>query len=260
MSALVDQNGNEPDAVEATALAKEYKLGEHRSLQQTVQRLTGRGGLKAAPTLRALDGLDFSIARGEAFGIVGHNGSGKSTLLQILSGITLPSGGRLVIRGRILPLLAVGTGFHPELTGRENVMLFGVTLGVPYHLVEDQMDQIAAFADLELHMDTPAKRFSSGMLSRLSFAVAVRFPAHIYLFDEVLAVVDGEFRAQCFEEIKRLSRLGRTIIFVSHDLDQVAELCDRVMWLDHGKIREVGPAGAVLGAYSRALAAAPPAA
>lgn len=240
-----------PPAVEGSGLAKHYKLGEHRSLQQTMRHLTRRKQSDSASWLRALDGIDFTIDQGEAFGIVGDNGSGKSTLLQVLAGITLPTGGQLIVRGRVLPLLAVGTGFHPELTGRENVYLFGATLGVPRRTSEARMDEIAAFADIELHMDTPAKRFSSGMMSRLSFAVAVLFPAHVYVFDEVLAVVDGEFRTHCLMEIKRLSRSGRTIIFVSHDLDQVAELCDRVMWLEHGHIRQIGPAEDVLPAYAR---------
>ena len=250
-------NGARPPAVEARRLAKHYNLGEHRSLQQTVKYLMRRTPEPGAgASLRALDGIDFTIHAGDAFGIVGSNGSGKSTLLQILAGITLPTGGRLTVSGRVIPLLAVGTGFHPELTGRENVMLFGATLGVPHKMIEARMDEVAAFAELELHMDTPTKRFSSGMLSRLCFAVAVLFPAHVYLFDEVLAVVDGEFRAHCLSEIKKLSLSGRTVIFVSHDLDQVSELCNRVMWLEHGQVRQIGPSDEVLHAYARETAAA----
>ena len=249
-------NGSLP-VVQATNLAKYYKLGEHRSLQLTVKYLLRRSSPQEVEgtALHALDGIDFTIHQGDAFGIVGTNGSGKSTLLQILAGITLPTGGRLTVRGQIIPLLAVGTGFHPELTGRENVMLFGATLGVPRRMIEARMDDVAAFADLESHMDTPTKRFSSGMLSRLCFAVAVLFPAQVYLFDEVLAVVDGEFRAHCFTEIKKLSTAGRTVIFVSHDLDQVAELCNRVMWLEQGQVRQIGPTDEVLEAYARETAA-----
>jgi lipopolysaccharide transport system ATP-binding protein len=237
-------------AVEASGLEKRYRLGEHRSLQQTVRYLTRRK-TSDPPSLEALAGIDFSIFPGEAVGIVGQNGSGKSTLLQILSGITLPTGGRLVVRGDVIPLLAVGTGFHPELTGRENVMLFGATLRVPRRVMQGRVDDVAAFAELETHMETPTKRFSSGMLSRLSFAIAVLFPAQIYVFDEVLAVVDGEFRDRCLREIKKLSDSGRTVIFVSHDLSQVSALCNRTIWLEHGHIREFGPTDEVLDAYEQ---------
>jgi len=155
----------------------------------------------------------------------------------------------------VLPLLAVGTGFHPELTGRENVNLFGASIGVPRKVIRDSLDRVAAFADLERHMDTPVKRYSSGMLSRLSFATAVLFPADIYLFDEVLAIVDSEFQSRCLAEISQLSDAGRTVIFVSHDLDQIASTCDRVMWLESGRLRAVGPTRTVLDRYARANAA-----
>ena len=245
-----ESNGAGPPAVQARGLTKHFRLGEHRSLKQTVKFLTRRSTADGA-NLHALDGLDFTINRGETIGIVGANGSGKSTLLQMVSGITVPTAGRLVIRGRVMPVLAVGTGFHPELTGYENVTLFGATLGVPRSVIAERMDDVAAFAELEMHMETPVKRYSSGMLSRLCFAIAVMFPASVYIFDEVLAVVDGEFRARCLAEIKRLSKSGSTVLFVSHDLDQVSELCARVMWLEHGRIRELGPAAETLEAYAR---------
>ena len=225
-----------PDALIATGLRKTYRLGEHRSLQQTVNRMTRRNQ-EQRPMLEALAGVDFKVRRGEAFGVVGTNGSGKSTLLQILAGTTLPTGGQMVVRGRVLPLLAVASGFHAELTGRENVTLFGASLGVPQFAIRDRMDAVAAFAEIERHMDTPVKRYSSGMLSRLSFAIAMQFPADIYVFDEVLAVVDGEFQARCLAEIRRLHSEGRTVIFVSHDLEQVREVCENVMWLEKGLVR-----------------------
>jgi homopolymeric O-antigen transport system ATP-binding protein len=179
---------------------------------------------------------------------VGPNGSGKSTLLQILAGSTLPTSGELRVTGRVVPLLAVGQGFHLELTGRENVTLFASSLGIPRSTIRARMNAVSEFAELERHMDTPVKRFSSGMISRLSFSIAMQFPADIYIFDEVLAVVDGEFRARCLEAIKRLHRSGRTVIF-SHSLDQVAEVCERVMWLEKGVVRGLGPSSTVLEAY-----------
>lgn len=239
-----------PSAVLAENLTKRYRLGEHRSLHQTVNRVLGREG-ERPPVLEALVEVDFSVRRGESFGIVGTNGSGKSTILQILAGTTLPTGGRMMSWGRVLPLLAVGTGFHSELTGRENVTLFASTLGVSRAAIEERMEAVGSFAELERHMDTPVKRFSSGMVSRLSFAIAMSFPADIYVFDEVLAVVDGEFQSRCLAEIKRLHREGRTVLFVSHDLDQVAQICSRVMWMEKGRMRSTGPTDEVLEAYSR---------
>jgi lipopolysaccharide transport system ATP-binding protein len=248
---LASANGT-PAAVIAAGLSKHYRLGEHRSLGRSLNRLRRRSA-PALPMLNALSDVDFTIRRGESFGVVGTNGSGKSTVLQILAGTTLPTAGRIVVRGRVLPLLAVGTGFHPELTGRENVTLFGSSLGVPQAAIGDRMDAVAAFGELERHMDTPVKRYSSGMVSRLSFSIAMQFPADIYVFDEVLAVVDGEFRARCLDEIKGLHARGRTVIFVSHDLDLVAEVCDTVMWMKNGSVERIGPTDEVLHDYARDL-------
>jgi ABC-type polysaccharide/polyol phosphate transport system ATPase subunit len=243
-------NGLRPVSLSARGLTKQYRLGELHSLKRTVRHVLRRNGSADRPTLEALSGVDFTVHRGEAFGIVGTNGSGKSTVLQILAGTILPTGGEMEVHGRVLPLLAVGTGFHPELTGSENVRLFAASLGVPLGVVENRMDAVAEFGELERHMDTPTKRFSSGMLSRLSFAIAMQFPADVYVFDEVLAVVDGEFQVRCLEAIKGLHREGRTVIFVSHSLDQVAEVCEQVMWLDQGRLARVGATPEVLEAYA----------
>jgi homopolymeric O-antigen transport system ATP-binding protein len=248
-------NGARPVAISAECLSKHYRLGELHSLRRTVKRMlrrpqNGDGGLEA------LSEVDFTVYRGESFGLVGTNGSGKSTVLQILAGTTLPTGGVLEVTGRVLPLLSVGTGFHPELTGRENVTLFASSLGVPRGAIESRMDDVAEFAELERHMDTPVKRFSSGMVARLSFAIAMQFPADIYVFDEVLAVVDGEFQQRCLGEIKKLHTSGRTVIFVSHSLDQVAEVCERTLWLDRGRVAGVGSTKEVLATYEVAHAGA----
>jgi ABC-type polysaccharide/polyol phosphate transport system ATPase subunit len=246
-------NGARPVAISAERLSKHYRLGELHNLRKTVNRLLMRPQQGEAG-LEALSEVNFTIHRGDSFGIVGTNGSGKSTLLQVLAGTTLPTGGMLEVTGRVLPLLAVGTGFHLELTGRENVMLFGSSLGIPRSAIESRLDRIAEFAELERHMDTPVKRFSSGMLARLSSAIAVLFPADIYVFDEVLAVVDGEFQARCLAEIKELHRQGRTVIFVSHSLSQVAAVCDRALWLDSGRVAAIGAPSDVLPAYEAAHA------
>jgi ABC-2 type transport system ATP-binding protein/lipopolysaccharide transport system ATP-binding protein len=249
-------NPAQPVAIRAEGLRKRYQLGEHRSLQQTVASLLRR---RTAPVIfEALTGVDLTCHRGEAIGIVGINGSGKSTLLQILAGTIVPTGGEMRVWGRVLPLLAVGQGFHPELTGRENVILFASSLGFRPQTISERMDAVTEFAELERHIDTPTKRFSSGMISRLSFAVGITFPADIYVFDEVLAVVDGEFQARCLEEIKGLHAAGRTVIFVSHNRNQVAEVCERVVWLEAGAVRDQGPTSDVLVEYEREHGSATP--
>jgi lipopolysaccharide transport system ATP-binding protein len=252
MLATSHQNGGGRISVAAHSLSKHYRLGELQNLRRTVRRALRRAEGSSGPGLEALSDVDFTVPRGGAFGIVGTNGSGKSTLLQILAGTTLPTGGEMEVHGRVLPLLAVGTGFHGELTGRENVTLFAASLGIPLEVVANRMEAVSAFAEIDRHMDTPVKRFSSGMISRLSFAIAMQFPADVYIFDEVLAVVDGEFQARCLAEIKRLHAEGRTVIFVSHSLDQVADVCEEILWLEQGRVRQLGPTGEVLPAYSEA--------
>ena len=239
-------------SVSADDLSKTYRLGELFRLEATLRALVGRSD--EDPTFDALCGVSFNAYPGECFGIVGSNGSGKSTVLQILAGITLPTSGAMTVRGTVLPLLAVGAGFHLELTGRENSFLYGTILGLDRRVIESKLDDIAVFAELERHFDTPLKRYSHGMQSRLCFAIAMLFPAGIYCFDEVLAVVDGEFKERCLNEVRTLSGNGATVFFISHDLDQVAALCDRVMWLQQGVIRELGPTHEVVDGYARYVA------
>lgn len=199
---------------------------------------------------RALNGVEFEVPRGAFFGIVGTNGSGKSTLTQVISGITVPTSGVITVWGRVLPLLEVGAGFHDELTGRENVALLGSILGVPRADVAAAVNRIVGFAGVERHFDTPLKRYSTGMKARLSFATAIFFPADIYVFDEVLAVVDDDFRDQCTRELQRLNGEGRTIIFMSHDLSLVTGICRTGMWLEKGRVRRLGNMAEVGEAYA----------
>lgn len=220
-------------------------------LERMLKRWMGRAA--ALEAFEALRGVSFATDPGECFGIVGTNGSGKSTVLQILGGITAPTDGTMTIRGSVLPLLAVGAGFQGDLTGRENSFLYGTILGLRRKVIERRLDAIAQFAELERHFDTPVKRYSSGMSSRLCFAIAMLFPADIYCFDEVLAVVDGEFRERCLNEIRSLASRGSTVFFVSHDLNQMTTLCNRVMWLDHGRVQEIGPAAEVVERYADEL-------
>jgi ABC-type polysaccharide/polyol phosphate transport system ATPase subunit len=244
-------DGHRDPSVVATDLSKTYRLGELLRLEATVRALLGRR--TEQQTFEALRSVSFSAYPGECFGIVGTNGSGKSTVLQVLAGITSPTGGSMTVRGTVLPLLAVGAGFHGELTGRENSFLYGTILGLDRRAIQGKLEDIATFAEIDRHFDTPLKRYSSGMQSRLCFAIAMLFPANIYCFDEVLAVVDGEFRERCLNEVRSLAGAGATVFFISHDLDQVAAICDRVMWLQNGEVREIGDAGETVDGYARHL-------
>jgi lipopolysaccharide transport system ATP-binding protein len=246
-------NGGEPRtdlAVRCDGVGKSYGLGEELSLQHTVSSIVRRG--YQLERFWALTDVSFEVRRGESFGIVGANGSGKSTLTQLISGIAMQDTGRIEVWGRLIPLLEVGAGFHPELTGRENVALLGTILGLGAGAIRAEMDRIAEFAGVERHLDTAIKRYSIGMQARLSFATAVCFPADTYVFDEVLAVVDDSFRDQCAEELARQNGEGRTIIFMSHDLELVRSVCSTGMWLDKGRVQLRGGIDEVAAAYERA--------
>ncbi len=184
----------------------------------------------------ALRDVSFSVAQGEVIGIIGRNGAGKSTLLKILSRITEPTEGRVTIRGRVASLLEVGTGFHPELTGRENVFLNGAILGMHRAEIRAKFDEIVAFAEINKFLDTPVKRYSSGMYVRLAFAVAAHLEPEILIVDEVLAVGDAEFQKKCLGKISEVATAGRTVLFVSHNMAAVKRLCSRVIYLVEGKI------------------------
>jgi lipopolysaccharide transport system ATP-binding protein len=247
-------------------LSKLYKIGATRSvwpsLRETLasrasdvlSRLATRPS--AAPPVPAevdfwaLKNVSFSVARGEAIGIVGRNGAGKSTLLKILSRITEPTSGRVRLRGRVASLLEVGTGFHQDLTGRENIILNGAILGMARNEVLRKFDEIVAFAEVEAFVDTPVKHFSSGMYMRLAFAVAAHLEPEILIVDEVLAVGDAAFQRKCLGKMKDISGKGRTVLFVSHNLLAVQGLCQRALLLDRGHLVLSGTAEEVTSAYS----------
>lgn len=201
------------------------------------------------PELWALHDVSFEVGHGEVLGIIGRNGAGKSTLLKILSRITEPTAGRAVLRGRVGSLLEVGTGFHPELTGRENIYLNGAILGMRRHEVNARFDEIVAFAELESFLDTPVKRYSSGMVTRLGFAVAAHLEPEILIVDEVLAVGDVGFQKKCLGKMTDVARGGRTVLFVSHNMSAVISLCTRALWLDEGRIRDAGATTDVVARY-----------
>src|SRR5580704_11371606 len=197
----------------------------------------------------ALRNVSFEVKQGEVLGIVGHNGAGKSTLLKILSRITEPTEGRVSLRGRVASLLEVGTGFHPELSGRENIYLNGAILGMTQREIRGKFEEIVSFAGVERFLDTPVKRYSSGMYVRLAFAVAAHLEPEILVVDEVLAVGDAEFQKKCMGAMGEVSRSGRTILFVSHNMAAITSLCDRCILLRSGNVEMDGPAEDVANYY-----------
>jgi len=200
----------------------------------------------------ALQNLNFEINQGERVGIIGRNGAGKSTLLKVLSRIVKPTTGRVELRGRIASLLEVGTGFHPELSGRENIFLNGSILGMSKAEIKSKFDEIVAFYEVEKFLDTPVKRYSSGMYVRLAFAVAAHLEPEILIVDEVLAVGDAEFQRKCLGKMKDVAGSGRTVILVSHNMAAVQHLCERAIYLRNGNLIESGPSEQVIGTYMRA--------
>jgi len=199
----------------------------------------------------ALKDVSFDIRRGEAVGIIGRNGAGKSTLLKILSRITEPSTGRVIIRGRVASLLEVGTGFHPELSGRENIYLNGTILGMTRAEIKQKFDEIVAFAEVEKYLDTPVKRYSSGMYVRLAFAVAAHLEPEILVVDEVLAVGDAQFQKKCLGKMGDVAKEGKTVLFVSHNIVAVQTLCQRAFWLDAGRLNAEGSVTQIVATYLR---------
>ena len=237
-------------AIAVEGCSKRYLRGApaYGSLRDTLVRLV-RGRQAQGEALQALDDVSLHVAPGEILGVVGDNGAGKSTLLKIIARITPPDRGRVVVRGRLSSLIEIGAGFHPELTGRENVLLHGSILGLPRRVLKHSLAAIAAFAGLEGAMDTPVKYFSTGMYARLGFAVAVHADPRVLLVDEVLSVGDQGFRAACYERIHALQASGTAILFVSHDLPAVASLCDRAVHLAAGRVVREGAAAAVVASY-----------
>lgn len=228
-------------------LGKEYRLGTQDSAYATIRetlsaksRSLWKGARSEKKKIWALRGVSFEVNQGEVIGIIGRNGAGKSTLLKILSRITEPTTGRVELHGRVGSLLEVGTGFHPELTGRENIYLNGSILGMRHHEIDRRFDEIVAFAEIEKFVDTPVKRFSSGMYLRLAFAVAAHLEPEILLVDEVLAVGDVQFQKRCLGKIEQVAGEGRTVLFVSHNMPAVQRLCTRGILLSEGKVARDG--------------------
>jgi lipopolysaccharide transport system ATP-binding protein len=230
--------------VELEHVAKRYSLGGRRGMLGLA-----RAASDGQRTLWALRDVSLCVAAGESVGLIGHNGAGKTTLLRLLAGITRPTSGRVHTSGRIASLINLGAGFHPELTGRENIFLNGVILGLTRKQVKQRFDDIVEFADLGAFIDTPLKRYSSGMYARLGFAVAAHVDPDVLLVDEVLSVGDVAFQDRSIRKMLSFREGGRAILFVSHNLSAVEMMCQRVVWLDHGGVRMHGPTAEVVRAY-----------
>jgi lipopolysaccharide transport system ATP-binding protein len=246
-------------AIEVVDVSKRYRIGELKRRYDTLRDRVVyglKGLLKREPrtdadadTIWALKDVSFSVAQGEVLGIIGRNGAGKTTLLKILSRITIPTTGSAWVRGRVGSLLAVGTGFHPELTGRENVYLNGAVLGMTRAEINRKFDEIVDFSGVERFIDTPIKRYSSGMNMRLAFSVAAHLEPEILMVDEVLAVGDAAFNRKCVSKMKDVTAQGRTVLFVAHYMPAIESLCDNVIWMDEGTIVQRGPTKQVVAQY-----------
>ena len=263
-------------AIRVENLSKEYRIGSHqngdrrfgyKSLRDVLTDALAAPWRRASRLLRgeayaaaemnetiwALKDVSFEIKRGEVLGIIGRNGAGKSTLLKILSRITQPTHGEVTIYGRVGSLLEVGTGFHPELTGRENIYLNGAILGMKRAEIVRQFDEIVAFAEVEKFIDTPVKHYSSGMYLRLAFAVAAHLNPDILVVDEVLAVGDIEFQKKCLGKMQDVTKKGRTVLFVSHNMGAIRILCEKVLWIEKGQVLKIGGSTKVINEYEKKM-------
>ncbi len=255
-------------AIRVSGLSKSYRLGTApmspyfsdqivRAATAPWRLLRGRKGMDTDRTSQrfwALRDLSFEVQPGEVLGVIGRNGAGKSTLLKILSRITAPETGEVDLHGRVGSLLEVGTGFHPELTGRENVYLNGAILGMKRSEISERFDDIVAFAEIDQFIDTPVKFYSSGMYMRLAFSVAAHLETELLLVDEVLAVGDSGFQRKCLGKMGEVASQGRTVLLVSHQLNQIRRLCTSCLWLEHGTVRGLGRADDIVGRYEAAAA------
>lgn len=249
-------------AISISNLSKTYRVrvggtDSERTLKSVIlapfRRIAGAKSLITAPTFQALDNITFDIQDGEAFGLIGHNGAGKSTLLKILSRITTPTSGRITVRGRVGSLLEIGTGFHPELSGRENIHLAGAIQGMVPSQIRRHFDEIVNFSEVEDFLHLPVKHYSSGMYMKLAFSVAAHMEPDILLVDEALAVGDIRFQRKCLARMHELVRRSSVVVLVSHNHESISSFCTRAAWLDHGKLAMIGSAGTVVAQYLNSM-------
>jgi lipopolysaccharide transport system ATP-binding protein len=247
----INGTGTSATAIKVSGVSKRYLIGgvRNNSLRDAIAGLVSNPFRERKVELWALRDVNFEVKQGERIGLVGRNGAGKSTILKILSRITRPTTGSAEIHGRVVSLLEVGTGFHSELSGRENIFLNGAILGMRKAEIEAKFDEIVAFSEFDRFLDTPVKHYSSGMYMRLAFSVAAHLDPEVLIVDEVLAVGDSAFQRKCVNKMREIGRSGKTIFFVSHDMEAIRRLCNRVIWLDGGGVREDGKADKVVASY-----------
>ncbi|MBU0579462.1 ABC transporter ATP-binding protein [Patescibacteria group bacterium] len=241
-------SSNQEIAIQIKHVSKLFHKQNQRTFKELIPAFLG--GKKVVESFWALKDIDLEIKKGETIGIIGPNGSGKSTLLKLIAGVTKPTKGEIITKGRIAPLIELGAGFHPELTGRENVYLNGIILGMSRKEVDEKFKKIVDFAEIWDFIDQPVKHYSSGMYLRLAFAVAVHTNPEILLIDEILAVGDTSFQAKCFKKMDEFKRDKITIIYISHDLDSVRKFCDKVLFLNYGLIKKFGKTSESIQEYS----------
>lgn len=225
------------NVIEFKSVSKKFKRGQKGYLKQAILDIFRQ---EKQEDFWALDTVSFEIKKGEAVGIIGTNGSGKSTILKLIAGVLQPTKGTVSIQGKISPLIELGAGFHPDLTGRENIYLNGTILGLTKRQIDEKFESIVAFAELEDFINTPVKHYSSGMYMRLGFAISVHVDPDILLVDEILAIGDHAFQKKCFDKMREFRKKGVTIVFISHALETVKDFCDRVIWLNNGKVESSG--------------------
>ena len=251
---------SKPTAIRLEGVSKRYRAGRSRTVvdlvASTIDSLRGRSEDvysasrgRIDPNVWAMKDVTFDVPAGDGLGVIGANGAGKTTLLKLISRVTWPTSGRVQVAGRVVSLIELGAGFHPELTGRENVYLGGGLFGLSRREIDRRFDDIVKFAEVERLIDTPMKRYSSGLYARLGFAVAIFSDPDIILVDEVLAVGDAAFRRRALESLRRLIGEGKTVLFISHDMWNVRRLCDRILWMENGQLRAFGPAAEIADQY-----------
>lgn len=242
--------------IEVKDISKRYKLGQirgYKTVRESLQKIfSNRKEKEDIEYIWALRDVSFNVKEGEVLGVIGRNGAGKTTLLKVLTRITEPTEGIIKLKGRVASLLEVGTGFHPELTGRENIFLNGAILGMKRAEIQAKFDEIVDFAEVEKFIDTPVKRYSSGMYVRLAFAVAAHLEPEILLVDEVLAVGDFQFQKKCLGKMQDTTESGRTILFVSHNMGAIRQLCPNCLWIDKGKLKQYDLTSKVVNSYLKA--------
>ena len=237
--------------IEVSDVSMRFRMNTDRILTLKEFVMTALRGKLRYEEFTALNHVSFSVEKGETFGLIGHNGAGKSTILKIISGILKPTEGRVTCYGNVVPMLELGSGFDMELTGRENIFLNGAILGYSEEFLKEKYDKIAAFSELGKFLDMPIRNYSSGMLARLAFSVATAVQPEILIVDEILAVGDTAFQEKSRQRMMEMMSGGTTVLFVSHNLNQIREMCSRVMWLEHGTVNMIGPVQEICDAYER---------